>query len=134
MNREWISQVKQSGRFEFGWQHPIEVEVTTLDELIAIYGKPVFCKIDVEGLELDAVRGLSQAIPTLSFEFTPEYLDAAHACIAHLGLLGFTRFTYSLGESGRLAKRWWSIEDIDAQLEPFRHSQRIFGDVYASSE
>ena len=45
------------------------VPVTTLDALIAAFGRPEYCKIDVEGSEPEVLGGLSQAIPALSFEF-----------------------------------------------------------------
>ena len=42
------------------WDRAVEVEVTTLDDLIAVHGAPAFCKIDVEGFEVDVLAGLTQ--------------------------------------------------------------------------
>jgi len=47
----------------------VEVLVTTLDQLIAEHGVPSYIKIDVEGFELEVLKGLSRSIPLLSFEF-----------------------------------------------------------------
>jgi hypothetical protein len=46
----------------------VSVPVTTLDRLIARHGPPEHLKIDVEGYELEAVRGLSAAVRVISFE------------------------------------------------------------------
>ncbi|EHS51533.1 methyltransferase FkbM family, partial [Rhizobium sp. PDO1-076] len=40
------------------WDDEIRVPMTTIDR----YGRPAFCKIDVEGAESDILRGLSQRI------------------------------------------------------------------------
>ena len=45
---------------------------------------PAFAKIDVEGFELAVLKGLSRAIPALSFEFTTIQRDVAEACLDRL--------------------------------------------------
>lgn len=65
----------------------VEVEVTTLDALIAEFGPPAYCKIDVEGFELEVLRGLTQTIPLLSFEYHGEELDRLAACLERLASL-----------------------------------------------
>src|SRR5437868_6104336 len=47
----------------------IAVPITTLDTEISRFGLPRFCKIDVEGFELNVLRGLSTPIEGLSFEY-----------------------------------------------------------------
>jgi FkbM family methyltransferase len=64
------------------------VEMTTLDELIARFSKPRFCKVDVEGYEAEVFRGLSQAIPLIYFEFHTPEIPRALDCLARLEELG----------------------------------------------
>lgn len=45
------------------------VPVVTLDSAIKCFGTPAFCKIDVEGWELEVLKGLTTIIPQMSFEF-----------------------------------------------------------------
>jgi FkbM family methyltransferase len=47
----------------------IQVPVSTLDRAIQRFGLPQYCKIDVEGWELQVLMGLSQPIPLISFEY-----------------------------------------------------------------
>ncbi|WP_258101664.1 FkbM family methyltransferase [Marinoscillum pacificum] len=53
----------------FTWESTEEVQMTRLDSLIEQYGMPKFCKIDVEGFELEVFKGLSYKIPIVSFEY-----------------------------------------------------------------
>lgn len=113
------------------WDKRASVRVTTLDALIARYGVPAFVKLDVEGFELEALAGLSQAPPALSFEFTTIQRDAAQACLARCEALGFRRFTAVIGETHQLV--------FDAPVDAPALSQWLAalpheansGDVYA---
>ncbi|QHE86184.1 FkbM family methyltransferase [Hydrogenophaga sp. BPS33] len=87
------------------WHEGPLVAVGTLDMLIAHYGTPDFVKIDVEGFELEVLRGLSQPLPALSFEFLPAVRDVALGCIDRLEWLagpGRYRYAVSIGERLRL--------------------------------
>jgi FkbM family methyltransferase len=65
----------------------VEVEVTTLDALIAEHGHPHFCKIDVEGFELEVLKGLSQPIKTVTFEYHAVERDRMEDCLVRLNEL-----------------------------------------------
>ena len=64
----------------------IEVDVVILDSLIDEFGVPDYVKIDVEGFDLEVLRGLSRPIALLSFEFNtqPRLIEIAEECISHI--------------------------------------------------
>ena len=134
MSEEWIHSVRQSGRFNgMSWNKTESVRVTTLDGLIQKYGMPDFMKIDVEGYEPEVLDGLSSYVPALSFEFTPEFIDAAIYCIKLLSDLGNYRFNYAIGETMAFSsEKWLDREEIIRELISV-HPDRN-GDVYARWE
>jgi len=113
------------------WDRAIPVRVTTLDELIASYGEPAFCKIDVEGAELEVLGGLSYSLRALSFEYIPAASAAAVACVERLHELGRYEYNWSPGELPRLRSSTWQgpaqMMDILRRM-PIRERS---GDVYA---
>lgn len=113
------------------WDQTIEVEVTTLDELIREFGTPVFCKIDVEGFEPKVLQGLSAPIPFLSFEFHQELMDNARLCAEHLSSLGNVSFNYSLYHIYSLrSDRWLTKDELLKKLASKRNGLLV-GDIYA---
>jgi FkbM family methyltransferase len=113
------------------WDRSVEVAVVTLDELVARYGEPTFCKIDVEGFELEVLRGLTRPLPALSFEYLPMAHDAALAVLDRVGELGDYRYRYSPIETMRwTGDRWLDAAELVALLDRVRPHGRS-GDVYA---
>jgi FkbM family methyltransferase len=132
MSPDWIESVTADRSFAgVRWDRSVEVEVTTLDELIAVHGRPAFCKIDVEGFEVDVLAGLSQPLRGLSFEYLPPAHEAALSALELIGKLGGYRYNYAPVETMRLAsERWLDAADLVGLLERFRPLGRS-GDVYA---
>ena len=113
------------------WTRRIEVPLVTLDSLIAAHGLPAFIKIDVEGYEHDVLRGLSQAPPALSFEFTTIQREVALACLRRCVELGLGRFNAALGESQAFVHADWQDEAaMSAWLQGLPHAANS-GDIYA---
>jgi FkbM family methyltransferase len=134
MSRDWIDTVGKTKAFSsVDWDEAVEVPVTTLDALIETHGLPRFCKIDVEGLEPDILAGLSQPIPIVAFEYIPEALDGARACIDRLEALGRYRFNWVVGERHKFAEPHW-LSAADMQVALTRASANGSGDIYARLE
>ena len=132
----FIEVTTDSGRFKgLAWNGSEEVEMTTLDALVAQFGQPDFIKIDVEGFEQEVMRGLSRAVRLVSLEWIPELTDTTLACIEHLSALGPASYNLSWGESMEMASaRWMDKRQIVELLDSYRGDTYYFGDVYVRSE
>jgi FkbM family methyltransferase len=114
----------------------IEVEVTTLDQLVAAYGVPDFCKIDVEGFELEVFGGLTRPLKLLSFEFhnldQPAFLPIAYQCLEHLSRLGEIHVNVSLGEDMTLLldKYLPHAEFLAFFNDLITRPDTVYGDIY----
>lgn len=130
MSPEWISAVQRDASFsQVDWDKTVTVPVVTLDQLIARYGLPAFCKIDVEGFELEVLRGLSQPLAALSFEYIPAAIAVAIGCVERLEQLGNYEFNYSPGERHELqAPVWYTAAEMKTVLARLNDGS---GDVYA---
>ena len=123
----------QEGRFSsLTWSRSISVPVTTLDALIAKHGAPHYCKIDVEGYEREALKGLSHAVPVLSFEFNGEFFSRAGQCVDEIARLGVYEGNVVVG--GLLAFRyqdWVPLPLLLTRLERIVHADPLaWGDVF----
>jgi FkbM family methyltransferase len=137
LSREWRDEVATDPSFAgVRWDRSVEVEMTTLDALVAEYGEPAFCKIDVEGFEADVLAGLSRPLRALSFEYLPMAHDAGLAVLELVEKLGggAYRYNYSPIETMRWAgDRWLDAAELVELLDRVRPLGRS-GDVYARLE
>ena len=102
-----------------------------MDDLIHEYGKPVFSKIDVEGYEPNVLKGLSDAIPCISFEYTQSFLDDSQYCLDLLGKLGHMRLNYApTFDFTRLVLREWIDDPQDLLVEINNSSIEYSGDIF----
>jgi FkbM family methyltransferase len=134
---EWIDKAK-TGRFSGNeWHKTEQIEMTTMDVLIAKHGLPHFVKIDVEGFETEVLKGLHHAIPMISIEYTvPEQTEQLLMCLDVLhGLSSDYQFNYSSGESMSFAQeKWMSYDEAKTFFTGESFIQTGFGDVYARTQ
>lgn len=130
-SKEWIAAQTKSGRFaEFSWNKKILVPTTTLTALIRQYGEPDFCKIDVEGGELNVIRGLDQRIPVIALEITEEGLDLIEQYVCHFKTLGTASFNYCCWDALEFAFADWAPpERLLGELRSLP-AAKLTGDLY----
>lgn len=112
------------------------VPVVTLDSAIQRFGIPFFCKIDVEGWELEVLNGLTQPIPLLSFEFHLNERDITKtaACLKKLAQFGPSRVNITLAEASSFhLETWMPLKEFRAgfpgdldRTQPRCHYGNIF--------
>jgi hypothetical protein len=131
LSTEWIDSTTRTGRFgELGWSRTIEIDLTTLDRLIAEHGRPKFAKIDVEGYERQVLAGLSTPIDTVLLEFAQESIDAIIACLQHLESIRQVTVNYSMGQEYRLRlPHWVGFAEAVALLHDMRGKPLSWGDL-----
>ena len=102
--------------------------MTTLDRMIERYGVPQFCKIDVEGFELDVLRGLSQPLSCISFEYHLTEAERLTSCLDHLSGLSRIRINFiCIDGSEFVLPEWIEPKDLDLSAVPTE------GDCFAMS-
>jgi len=132
LSTDWIHQVKKSPKWEgIEWRQSVSVTVTTLDCLIDQYGEPAFCKIDTEGYEYEVVRGLTQPLRALSFEYNPLAPDIVHQAIDRLAVLGDYEFNPAPGDDLRFAwPEWRDAAELRTWLRNLPPESPV-GNIYA---
>jgi len=127
-----IAKHWKKGRFSnLNWNHQIQIEITTLDNLIEQFGSPKYIKIDVEGYELNVLKGLSKKSGIISFEATSEFLTNAEKCIKYLKEIGYTKFTFSIGEQRKFFCDWLnSNQTMNLIKTQIKKDKYFWADIY----
>jgi hypothetical protein len=116
------------------WNERRTIKITTLDRLIEEFGIPRFIKIDVEGYELEVLKGLTRPIEMISFEYTtPERTVQCVECIKRLKDISNNKIlcNYSIEESMEWAlPKWLSSEEMIVQIVSAPVFGDGFGDIY----
>jgi FkbM family methyltransferase len=106
-------------------QDAVAIKLVTLDQLIAKHGAPDYIKIDVEGFEIEVLKGLSRPIRLVSFECNlPEFEAETLECIAHLHQLheGYAYNFWPVDHSFHLmSDRWLTPDAISDVIRTGRH-------------
>jgi FkbM family methyltransferase len=132
-SKEFITKTGSSRFRRNEWKQTIQVPVSTCDRLIEKYGVPDFCKIDVEGFELEVLKGLNKKISALSFEYcVPEMADNLYACLERLNVIDpGASYNYSIGESFAMnLGQWLSFPEFLLHVNAKKFHKSLFGDIY----
>jgi FkbM family methyltransferase len=135
--KDWITDLKDTRFTDVVVQKVENIEIITLDNLIETYGNPDFIKIDVEGYELEVLKGLNKKFTMLSFEYAvPEKLEDAIKCLVLLKnkYTGLT-CNYTVGNCPAAfnLNNWVSIDEMlnYVQEDYFRNS--FAGDIFVKN-
>lgn len=131
LSTQFIDNVTKNFSFKPNWNQQIEIHTTTLDDFIKESIKPDYIKLDIEGHEIYALKGLSIPIPIISFEMTPTLKENAIECIDYiLNLSNSYKFNITLEES---AVFYFSNLVTVEQIKKFilEKENLPFGDIYA---
>ena len=117
LSDKWVNTLETENDNRLDKKHAFKksykINVTTLDLLFAKYGNPYFIKIDVEGFEVNALKGMNQLPSLLSFETNlPEFIDETLECIQRLqDLSASITFNYSIDDKLE-SENWLSADEI----------------------
>lgn len=117
LSEKWVNSIgdENENRWHSKQQYKVSytIKTTTLDEIIKSYGVPYFIKIDVEGFELNVVKGLSTPPAFLSFECNlPEFISETVEILKLLkNLSGKAQFQYSIDDAVE-SKNWMNMEEM----------------------
>jgi len=118
LSRKWV-EVLRADEQRFGhtldFAHRKEIATTTIEGLIVDHGLPFFVKIDVEGYELNVLRGMQQPVPYLSFEVNlPEFRPEGLQCVELLRRLAADgTFNYTVDcRQGFVLNEWVGPEEF----------------------
>lgn len=131
MSLDFINTVKKERFAGYRWKDKIQISVNTLDHMIEKHGTPSYIKIDVEGYELNVLKGLTQKIDVISIEFTPELCDNTIKCMDYLETIcSDSTYNYGFKEEPEFKFDWLSKDDMVGYLRSVTDFKYEFGDVY----
>jgi FkbM family methyltransferase len=121
----WLPITKERDRLS---TQTVDVDVTTLDGLIARFGVPALIKIDVEANELPVLRGLTHPVDALVFEYQCPLIDQIAPALDHLDSL--VTYKYGLLQPDGLLN-FGTRDQVEASIGRVCASGKQSGDIYA---
>jgi FkbM family methyltransferase len=118
---DWINNSRFTKNYV--WYEPLKLKSTSLDSLILKYGEPDLIKIDVEGYELEVLKGLTKKAKEICFEWAEEQYDNINKIIRHLQSLGYSEFGYIMGDDYMKKPEIyckWEESDFHSDVDPKR--------------
>lgn len=114
------------------WNLSESVTVKKLDWLIEAYGIPKYCKIDVEGYELEILSNLTYLIPLIEFEFTGGFINNTIEIIELLDKSN-TTYNFNLNEKPKFElNKWVSKEEMISVFKELT-VDRLHGNIFVKN-
>lgn len=130
MSDDWIAAVSDSKRFpDARWSKEDTVKTVTLEWLIAKYGRPDYIKIDVEGYELNVLKGLKSRVPLISIEYTAEIIESTVKCIEYLESIGETSILIDAVSDFNDQRKWLNAKAAINALQQLKGTDSA-GDLF----
>ena len=132
LSHDWV----YNSRFtkDYTWEQTLEVETTTIDQIVDEYGVPDLIKIDVEGHEFEVFLGLSKKLPNtiICFEWTEENYSKLNKIADILQNLGYCKFDFVYQDIHKLDSEitWRSWADLDLHKNIVPERQEYWGIIY----
>ena len=136
-SESWITESFNERFGNAKWKDKKKIKIMTLDQLIQKYGRPEFCKIDVEGYESEVLKGLSEPISYISFEFmTPENSNLVSECLSLVKSISPNCcINYSLEDTMEFVwDNWIEIDSAIIKLETDVINKSLWGDIYVKMD
>lgn len=96
VSTDWINNSRFSNNYK--WDVSVKKETINIDDLIKIHGNPDLIKIDVEGYEFEAIKGLSNKQKDLCFEWAEEQFENVNKTCEYLEKIGYNQFGFIYGD------------------------------------
>lgn len=89
-----------------------KIKVDTVENFIQKFGVPKYIKIDVEGYELEVLKGLKTPVPLLSFEANlPEFCNETIQSIKYLDELSPDNYTFNFATGNFFLEENYMIKE-----------------------
>jgi len=126
----WVTNSRFS---KSNWSAPIKVESITLDDLIKATFTPNIVKVDIEGYENVAIKGLTKKTGMIQFEWAEEELESTKDTCLYLESIGYKEFAFKFEDRpySYIPINFTSLENLQLfeQLIPSRKEK--WGMIFA---
>jgi len=82
---------------------------------------------------MSVLRGLTQPVDVLSFEFAKEFMENAATAVSYLNGIGMNEFTVAFGENDFFSVDGWLNGHLLVDAISRHEEQWLWGDLYARS-
>ena len=130
INPEWIDRIRHKHFYDIS-KKSIYINSITLDNMIYKYGLPDFIKLDIEGAEYLALKGLSHKVNVINLEWSEEYFENTLKCVDLLLKLGYNKFgnTEQSDKLQNIEYKTWDELGLYLNIDPTRKQR--WGTLYA---